>query len=204
MMTGEVVNATDWPLVGATALGGIAVLIAAIIAAIYASKYSARQDRAQYREGLNKQRREAYPALFEWAVSAEDAANGLAQSPGPVENAQLWCCASPDLLHALKELSCAWGSFSAAPTQRGSEETENAYKKRIKVLISGVRRQARWDLFGRDAFEYDDWQKVKPDGQGAKVITYTVDEWPLPAQAPRPPAPPPPGGRLAPGRALHP
>jgi len=168
----EVVNGTDWPLVAVTAAGAIAVIYAAFVA----GRYSARQDHAQYREGLNKQRHEVYPTLVQWTATVEVAITAMAAGQEPGDIPRLWCCASPDLLQAIKKLSDGWGgggSFTAAPAGQGAQETADQYKDRLRSLVTGIRRQARWDLFGKDAFGYDGWQKVKPEQPGPHEVPYT-------------------------------
>jgi len=191
--TVEVVDGTDWPLVIATFAGPLLGALAVIVAAYFAGIFSARQDTAQYREGLNKQRREVYPTLLRWADDAERAVGSIKEGPGPVENAILWCCASPDLLHALKELDAAWGtSFSAAPMQSGASTEEmrqkkpDEYKTALRDTIEKVRLQARWDLFGEDGFTYRDLQeyksskkhsrwKRKPRKKDTRIGSYEID-----------------------------
>jgi hypothetical protein len=154
-------TAADW-LTIATAVGAAAVVAAAIIALIVAFKVNKWQGRAQYREGLNEERRRVYPKLIRLTDQMSGSVGNMTpgSSPDPVIldcYAQLWCCASPDLLHAVTELSKAWPDL-----------------KKVEEAIENVRVQVRWDLFGADGFEWGAGQKFDPKIENRNKITYGV------------------------------
>jgi hypothetical protein len=134
------------------------VVFAAIAAAYIAVNVNKWQGGAQYREGLNEQRRRVYPSLIRWTDQMSVSVGMTPRSsPYPVtpdSYPELWCCASPDLLHAVTELSKAWPDLNQRLTKNQAEKVEEE--------IRNVRLQARWDLFGPDGFEWDAGQKIDP------------------------------------------
>lgn len=168
---------TDWPLTIATIGGAVAVAIAAGVAAYVAVKVNKWQGGARYREGLNEQRRSVYPRLIRWtdqmSASVSNMTPGSSLDPVTLDHyEQLWCCASPDLLHAVTELSKAWPDL-----------------EKVEKEIENVRLQARWDLFGIDGFEWGARQKfdpkidpkfdlkIDPKIEGGGMITYGVQKF---------------------------
>jgi hypothetical protein len=169
-------TAADW-LAIFTAAGAFAVLVAGLAAAYVAVNINEWQGEAQYRESLNEERRRVYPRLIRWTDQMSASVDNMkpGSSPDPVIldcYAQLWCCASPNVLLAVTKLEKALADLKQQPT----EDHEG-----VGGCINEVREQVRWDLFGAAGFEGSEGQKVHLNIKSGGTVTYGLQDYIEPA-----------------------